>query len=59
MEGKKQLSYYCNSLGLNKGVYLVFYPNTMNKENSIEESKESIESVEISTYLISYDETKW
>ena len=59
LKGKKQLAYYCRSLGLNKGVYLVFYPNTIKHHNSIKEEKENIENIEISTFLISYDETKW
>ena len=59
VEGKKQLAYYCKSLGLNKGVYLVFYPNTITFHSSIKEEKETIENVKISTYLIEYDETKW
>ncbi len=59
LKGKKQLAYYCKSLGLNKGIYLVFYPNTIKYHNSIKDEIESIENVEISTYLISYDETKW
>ena len=58
-EGKKQLAYYCNSLGLNRGVYLVFYPNTVTQINSTMEVVENIDNVEISTYLISFDETKW
>ena len=58
-EGKNQLAYYCNSLGLKKGVYLVFYPNTIEENFPIKEDVEIIENVEISTYLISYDEAKW
>ena len=58
-QGKKQLAYYCNSLGLNKGVYLVFYPKTVNHLNSEKDKVENINNVNISTYLIEYDETKW
>jgi len=58
-EGKKQLAYYCNSLGLKQGIYLVFYPNTIRHQKVISESIETFDSVTIHTYLIEYDETKW
>jgi hypothetical protein len=57
--GKKQLAYYCKNLGLDKGVYLVFCPNNIKYNDTIKEDIENIEKVQISTYLISYDETKW
>ena len=66
LKGKKQLAYYCQSLGLDKGVYLVFCPNNVNYPKSIIEQNEAIENpigsgnfVNISTYLIEYDEAKW
>lgn len=59
IEGKKQLAYYCKSLGVNKGVYLVFYPNTIKHLNSVKEEIENIDCVEIASYLIPYDEKKW
>ena len=58
-DGKKQLAYYCKSLGLRKGVYLVFYPNTITHHSSIKQGIENIENIEISIFLIEYDETKW
>ena len=58
-DGKKQLAYYCKSLGQNKGIYLVFCPNDIKYPKTVVEKKETIENIEISTYLISYDETKW
>ena len=58
-DGKKQLAYYCNSLGINRGVYLVFCPNNIKYPERVKEQSETIDSVEIVTYLISYDETKW
>ena len=58
-EGKNQLAYYCKSLGLNKGVYLVFCPNDIKYPKNAKEQTESIDGIDISTYLISYDETKW
>jgi hypothetical protein len=66
LKGKKQLAYYCQSLGLDKGVYLVFCPNNVNYPKTIAEQNEAIENpigsghfVNISTYLIEYDEAKW
>ena len=58
-DGRKQLAYYCNSLGINRGVYLVFCPNNIKYPERVKEQSETIDSVEIVTYLISYDETKW
>ncbi len=59
LKGKKQLAYYCNSLGLEKGVYLVFCPNNIKYPGSVKEQIEMINGVEISTYLVVYDESKW
>ena len=59
INGKKQLAYYCKSLGLNKGVYLVFCPEGIKYPKTIKEQKENIENIEISSYLIMYDEEKW
>ena len=66
LKGKKQLAYYCQSLGLSKGIYLVFCPNDVNYSKSIIEQTETIETpessgktVEISTFLIDFDDTKW
>ena len=58
-DGKKQLAYYCKRLGLDKGVYLVFYPNTIKFPDTVKEEVKNIEGVEVSTYFIEYDETKW
>ncbi len=58
-EGKKQLAYYCTSLGLTKGVYLVFCPNNIRYPEQVKEQLETIERVEIVTCLIPYDEVKW
>ncbi|OQX77185.1 MAG: hypothetical protein B6D61_07595 [Bacteroidetes bacterium 4484_249] len=64
--GKKQLAYYCQSLGLAKGIYIVFCPKGIKYPEAVKEQKESIETtgspgqaVEVSTYLIEYDEEKW
>ncbi len=58
-EGKKQLAYYANSLKLEIAVYLVFCPNNITYPEIVKEQKETIDGVEISTYLIEFDEEKW
>ena len=58
-KGKKQLAYYCNSLGLNTGIYLVFCPNDIKYPETVKEQTETIEGIAIATYLVGYDETKW
>lgn len=58
-DGKKQLAYYCNSLHLDKGVYLVFCPNDITYPQEVQEQTERIEGVAIATYLVEYDEEKW
>jgi succinate dehydrogenase flavin-adding protein (antitoxin of CptAB toxin-antitoxin module) len=57
--GKKQLAYYCKSLGLNTGIYLVFCPNNIKYNNQIKETIDMIDNVCITTFLIEFDETKW
>jgi len=59
VNGKQQLAYYCKSLGLTYGIYLVFCPNNVKYPKSIVEKTEQIENVTISTYLIEFDDTKW
>ncbi|MEA3444050.1 MAG: hypothetical protein U9R19_04920, partial [Bacteroidota bacterium] len=59
VNGKKQLAYYCKSLGLAKGVYLVFCPTGVKYPKTIKEETEKIEGIEISSFLISFDEAKW
>ncbi len=58
-EGKKQLAYYCKSLGLNKGIYIVFSPENIKYPDNVKEQTENINTIEITSYLIKYDETKW
>ncbi len=53
-DGKIQLAYYINSLGLKEGVYLVFAKNTVTNPN-IMESVEYFDGIKISTYLVRYD----
>jgi hypothetical protein len=53
-DGKVQLAYYIKSLGLNRGIYLVF----VNKEVTnpyVFESEEVIDDVDILTYIVRYD----
>jgi len=59
INGKKQLAYYCKSLGLDIGIYLVFCPNNVKYSDKIIEKTEIIENIKISTFLIEFDETKW
>ena len=59
LKGKKQLAYYCKSLGLHHGIYLVFCPTNVNYAATITEKTEIIENVIISTYLIEFDDEKW
>ena len=53
-KGKTQLAYYIKSLGLDKGVYLVFV-NKEVKNPFVLENQEVIEGVEITTYIVKYD----
>ncbi len=57
-DGKKQLSFYCKSLGLSMGIYLVFVPNQILYPERAIEGKENINGIEIATYLIHYDEER-
>jgi len=56
-KGKKQLSYYCKKAGIKEGIYIVYIDNTV-KTDKITEKTETIDNVEIKTYLIIYDEEK-
>lgn len=58
-KGKKQLAYYCKSLGLTKGVYLVYCPNDISYPDSVKEHEEVIDNIQISVFIIEYDEKKW
>lgn len=55
-KGKKQLAYYCKSLSLTEGIYLVFTPDTVQMERlNIKEETEIIEGVTVRVYLIIYN----
>ena len=56
-KGKKQLAFYCGSVGISEGVYLVFVPNTVTLPG-IKEGVENIHDIEIKTYIVFYDEEK-
>ncbi len=56
-EGKDQIAYYCKSAGIEQGIYIVYIDNTI-KNIRIKEGTEKINSVEVKTYLIRYDEKK-
>ncbi len=58
-DGKEQLAYYCKSLSQTKGIYLVYCPNDIKYPKTVKEDIDNINGVEISTFLIEYDETKW
>lgn len=58
-EGKKQLAYYCKSLGINKGVYLVYCPTHIKYPETVVEQTKMVDAIAISTYLVHYDEEKW
>jgi hypothetical protein len=53
-EGKNQLAYYTNRLGLTQSIYLVFVSKEV-KNPYIIESQEVIDGVMVSTYLVRYD----
>lgn len=57
--GKQQLAYYCKSLGLKKGIYIVFSPDDIKYPKTVKEQTENINDIEITTYLIKYDDKKW
>ncbi|MFN0204544.1 MAG: AAA-like domain-containing protein [Bacteroidia bacterium] len=56
-EGKIQLAYYLNSLGLKTGIYLVFMDSEL-QHKSVKDETALIEGVEISTYIVRFDVEK-
>jgi len=57
-KGKGQLAYYCKSLNLNTGMYLVFLSNKDKVSAKIKDAKQLINEITIFTYVILYDEEK-
>ena len=53
-DGKIQLAYYIKSLGLNKGVYLVFLNNEVTNPHVLE-GEDTIDGVDLTTYIVRYD----
>ncbi len=53
-DGKAQLAYYIDHLGLKEGIYLVFVDTTVTNPRIVE-SVEYFDDVKISTYLVRYD----
>ena len=58
-DGKKQLAYYCKSSELNTWIYLVFKPTNQKYPKNVKEQTEKMNDINIKTYLIDYDDTKW
>jgi hypothetical protein len=57
-KGKKQVAHYARGFGLDKAVYLVFTPRHIEYPDDVIERMELIEGIEVSIYLVSYDEVK-
>jgi hypothetical protein len=53
-DGKTQLAYYIKSLGLNRGIYLVFVDKQVTNPYILE-GTEIIKGVDIITYIVRYD----
>ena len=58
MTGKQQAAYYCKHLGLTKGIYLIFIPESILQihQERIFETVEQIEGIELFTYLVEYED---
>ena len=54
VDGKAQLAYYIQSLGLKKGIYLVFASNKVTHPDVVEDV-EMFDNVELTTYLVRYN----
>ncbi len=57
IDGKEQIAYYCKKAEIQKGIYIVFIDNTV-KSEKLKETTEIINDIEITTYLVVYDEMK-
>ncbi|MCP4156699.1 MAG: ATP-binding protein [bacterium] len=56
-KGKSQLAYYAKSIAVKEAIYLVFVPNSVTLP-AIKDQVESIDDIEIRTYIVFYDEEK-
>lgn len=54
IDGKAQLAYYMQSLGLTKGIYLVFADSKVTHPKVIE-TVDTIGNVQVTTYIVRYD----
>jgi hypothetical protein len=57
--GKTQLAYYADSLQVKKAIYLVYLAKRARIPETIKEQTEQIDTTEVTTYLVGYDDTKW
>ena len=53
-DGKTQLAYYIKSLGLNRGIYLVFVDKIVTNPKVLE-GEDVIDGVTLTTYIVRYD----
>lgn len=58
-KGRRQLAYYCRSLGLDTGTYVVFCPTEVPRPPVVSEGVEHVEGVDVHTYIVEYDEKGW
>ena len=56
-KGLKQLAYYCQSVNIPEGLYLLFASNAL-KVMGIEEGVREVEGIRIRVYVVQYDEEK-
>ena len=56
-KGLKQLAYYCNSINIYEGLYMVFASNKV-PVKGISEGTQEIDGVKIRVYIVDYDEEK-
>lgn len=56
-KGLKQLAYYCQSVNIPEGLYLLFASNKL-KVMGIEEGVREVEGIKIYIYIVQYDEEK-
>ena len=58
VQGHGQLACYARSLGQKRAVYVVFTPQHLSYPDTVKEDRTTVRNVEITTYLIPYDEVK-
>lgn len=56
-KGLKQLAYYCQSIGISQGLYLIFVSNRLQIQG-IEEGIQKVDDITIRIYIVQYDEEK-